>query len=90
MDRIEDALSRLEELSGDELASLKEQVVTDFKSLNDVPEQDLTREVVDQMESLANAHDSISGEETRRAEEAAALAQPLPAFLARTFPQKAK
>lgn len=74
MDRIEDALSRLEELSGDELASLKEQVVSEFKSLNDVPEQDLTREVVDQMESLANAHDSISGEESRRAEEAAALA----------------
>lgn len=74
MDRITDALDRLEELSADEIAALREEIVNEFKSLSEVPEQDLTREVVDQMESLANAHDTLSGEETRRAEESAALA----------------
>lgn len=71
MDQINEQLSRLEELSADELQALRDAIVTEFAS---VSEQDLTREVADQMTQLGNAASAINEEETRRESEAAELA----------------
>lgn len=71
MDQINEQLSRLEELSADELQALRDTIVTEFGSLS---EQDLTREVADQMSALGNAATAIKDEENRRESEAAELA----------------
>lgn len=70
MDRINEMLGRINELSTDELKELQDAIVTEFGV---VSEQDLTREVADQMTNLGNAAQAIRDEETRRESEAAEL-----------------
>lgn len=71
MDQIRESLDRLSELSDDDLKSLKESVVSEFKT---VEAQDLTQDTVQQMNDLVNAKEAIVGELSQRAELATQLA----------------
>lgn len=71
MDRITELLGRITDLSTEELVELQELIVSEFEA---VSEQDLTREVVDQMSALGNAAEALRGETSRRESEAAELA----------------
>lgn len=70
MDSIRENLDRLSDLSEDELKSLKDSVVTDFKTAET---QDLTPEVVQTMTELANAKEAITSEMSNRVAQAAEL-----------------
>lgn len=71
MDRITELLGRITDLSTEELVELQEQIVSEFEA---VSEQDLTREVADQMSALGNAAEALRGESSRREAEVAELA----------------
>lgn len=89
MDRINEMLSRLSDLSADELKELQDAIVTEFGV---VSEQDLTREVADQMTTLGNAAQAIRDEESRREAEAtdlAAAAETAAALVNGTPPEQA-
>jgi hypothetical protein len=70
MDRIQDLLSRLADLSDADIAELEGLILTEFDS---VESQDPTTESVEQMVSLADALDTVRGETSRRTEAADAL-----------------
>lgn len=74
MDQIRETLSRLADLSEEELNSLKDSVISEFDSVSSSAEsQSPTREIVASMEELANANDAISEELSNRAAEAEEL-----------------
>lgn len=70
MDQYRENLDRLSDLSEDELKSLKDTVVADFKTAET---QDLTPDVVKTMTELANAKEAITSEMSARVEQAAQL-----------------
>lgn len=80
MDRIEEMLNRLGEVTPEELDELENSIVTEFDS---VAEQDPTRDIVDRMNQLADAAEAVRGERTRREEEAAELSAARDAAAAR-------
>lgn len=73
MDNINESLNKLQELTPEELSALKDSILAEFDSLDS--QENRTREVVDTMGSLADAHDSVANEESRRAVEAEELSQ---------------
>lgn len=70
MDRIEEMLNRLGEVTPEELDELENSVISEFDS---VESEAPTREVVDRMNQLADAAEAVRNERTRRDEEAAEL-----------------
>ena len=74
MDSIRENLDRLSDLSPEELSALQEKIVAEFGTLSDSVGDNPTRETVDSMNELADAHDVIVGEQDRRTAEAAELA----------------
>lgn len=71
MDRITELLGRITDLSTEELVELQELIVSEFEA---VSEQDLTREVAEQMSSLGSAAEALRSEGSRREAESAELA----------------
>lgn len=71
MDRINEQIERIQELSSEELEGLKESIVAEFSGLQ---EQSLTREIADAMTNLGNAAEAVRSEEARRETEATELA----------------
>ncbi len=65
-------LSRISDLSDQDLESLEGQIVGEFETDEG---QELSKQVVDTLEGLATAGESVRSERTRRAQEQAALAQ---------------
>jgi len=74
VDSIRENLDRLSDLSPEELSALQEKIVAEFGTLSDSVGDNPTRETVDSMNELADAHDVIVGEQDRRTAEAAELA----------------
>lgn len=72
MDRIQEMLDRLSELSEEELAELEGLIVSEFKT---VEKQDATPQLVDQMTQLADAVENVRSEKTTRQQQAQELAQ---------------
>lgn len=72
MDRINELLNRVQDLTPDELNELKQLILDQFDSLDG---SDVTPDTVDQMTSLADALDSVSAELTSREEQAAELSR---------------
>lgn len=70
MDRIQEMLDRVNELTSEELDELENGVLSEFAT---VDEQELSREAVDRMTQLADAADLIRGERSRREQEALEL-----------------
>lgn len=73
MDQINEQLNKLTELTPEELTALKDSILAEFDSLD--TQENRTREAVEAMSSLADAHDQIAGEEVRREAEAEELSQ---------------
>lgn len=73
MDNINESLNKLQELTPEELSALKDSILAEFDSLDS--QENRTREVVDTMGSLADAHDNVVAEESRREVEAEELSQ---------------
>lgn len=73
MDKINEQLNKLTELSPEELTALKDSILAEFDSLDS--QENRTREAVEAMSSLADAHDTIASEEGRREVEAEELSQ---------------
>lgn len=73
MDQINEQLNKLTELTPEELTALKDSILAEFDSLDS--QENRTREAVEAMSSLADAHDQIAGEEVRREAEAEELSQ---------------
>jgi hypothetical protein len=74
VDSIRENLDRLSDLSPEELTALQEKIVAEFGTLSDSVGDNPTRETVDSMNELADAHDVIVGEQDRRTAETAELA----------------
>lgn len=72
MDSIRDTLSRLSELSDEELNSLHDSIVSEFEA---VESQDISAEVVETMGELATASDAVKQERARREEEVKELSR---------------
>jgi chemotaxis protein histidine kinase CheA len=72
VDQIRESLDQIQNLSADELKSLQDSVISEFKT---VKTQDPTPDVVKEMTDLANAAEAISNEQQRRVQQAADLAQ---------------
>lgn len=72
MDRIQEMLSQIAELSDSDLESLESEIVSEFET---VESQDLSQQVVDTLDALASAAEAVRSERTRRAEEHEALTQ---------------
>lgn len=72
MDRINEMLDRLAELSEEEISELQSAIVAEFET---VESQDPTPQVVDTMTALADALDAVRGEQTRREAAAQELAE---------------
>ena len=70
MDQIREQLSRLAELSNEELDALSELIYSEFESADS---EDISPEVVEKMTDLANAHDEIANERTSREAQAKEL-----------------
>lgn len=70
MDSITEQLSQLQELSNEDLASLEENVLNEFSTLES---QELTSQSVSQLTQLADAVEAVRTEQARRATEAQAL-----------------
>lgn len=64
MDRINEMLTRLSELSEGEMSDLEGTILSEFKT---VEQQEPTTDVVDAMTALADALDAVRGEQTSRA-----------------------
>lgn len=73
MDNINESLNKLQELTPEELSALKDSILAEFDSLDS--QENRTREVVDTMGALADAHDNVVAEESRREVEAEELSQ---------------
>lgn len=73
MDGIKESLDRISDLNEAELADLEGQIINEFESLE--KQGDHTAASVDAMTALADALDSVRGEQTSRAELAAQLEQ---------------
>jgi hypothetical protein len=73
MDRINELLGRLADLSDAEVAELEGLVLTEFDASE--AEEELSQATVERMVSLADAMEKVRGELSRRTEEAAILAQ---------------
>lgn len=73
MDKINEQLNKLAELTPEELSALKDSILAEFDSLES--QENRTREAVEAMSSLADAHDTIASEEGRREVEAEELSQ---------------
>lgn len=80
MDRISEMMDRLGDLSPEELDELESSVLSEFDS---VEKQDPTREVVDQMNRLADSADAVRAERANRETEAAELSTAHEAAVAR-------
>jgi chemotaxis protein histidine kinase CheA len=65
-------LSRIAELSAEELSQLESQIVSEFET---VESQELSQQVVDTLDALATAAEAVRGERTRRVQEQEALTQ---------------
>lgn len=72
MDSITEQLSQLQELSDEQLAELENSALTEF---DNAQKQDLTPQVVDTMEQLANAVEAVRAEKARRITEMEALTE---------------
>lgn len=72
MDQIRESLDQIQNLSADELKSLQDSVISEYKT---VKTQDPTPDVVKEITDLANAAEAISNEQQRRVQETADLAQ---------------
>jgi len=72
MDRIQELLGRLTELNNEELAELEAAILAEFEANE---QQDPTAETVEAMTALADALDSVRGEQGTRAEQAAEIAR---------------
>lgn len=72
MDRITEQLSRLQELTNEELAELEETLINEFSATE---AQELTSTSVAQLSQLADATVAVRAEQSRRATEASALAE---------------
>ena len=70
MDRIREMAGRISELSNEELETLRSDIVTEFKSLED---GELNAELVGQMTELADFADAVSAENANREAELAEL-----------------
>src|SRR5690606_20453425 len=82
MDRIRKAIEDIQNLSAEELASLKNDIVSEAENLKS---QTPSREVVASLTELADAVDAIKAETARRAQEEAELASQSQEALARVF-----
>lgn len=83
MDSIRESLDRLSDLTPEELTALQEQIATQFGSVSDSAGDTPTRESVDSMNELADAHEIVVAEQERRVAEAAELASEAEAAIAR-------
>lgn len=72
MDRITEQLSMLQELTNEQLAELEELVLSEFSTTE---QSELTSQSVTQLTQLADAIEAVRNEQSRRATEAAALAE---------------
>lgn len=86
MDRITEQLSKLQELTNEELAELEELVLGEFSTTES---QELTSTSVAQLTQLADAVEAIRSEASRRATEAEALANAAAEAAARVKGQEA-
>ena len=66
MDRIKEMLDRLSELTDEEVSELRTLILAEFEAIES-QDQDLTAEAVDNMTTLADALDTVKGEEDSRA-----------------------
>lgn len=82
MDHILDSLSKLSELSNEELAELSDQIVTEFDSIDSASEES-TIESVSKMTELADAMDTVKAELANRETQAAELSAQKEAAISR-------
>lgn len=82
MERIQEAVGRIADLTAEELAGLRDEIVAEAESLKS---QTLSREVVDNLTMLAEAVETVKAETERRAQEEAELATQSEEALARVF-----
>jgi hypothetical protein len=71
VDQFNDRLDRISELSEDELKSLREELLSEFNSIDD---GEYTPDKVESMKALSTAFKQTKSEQTRRVEEASTLA----------------
>jgi hypothetical protein len=72
VDSITEQLSQLQELADEQLSELENSVLTEFEATEN---QDLSPQVVDKLEQLANAVEAVRTEKTRRVAAMEALSQ---------------
>ena len=82
MEKIRKAVESIDSLSAEELASLKNDIVSEAETLKS---QTPSREVVENLTALADAVDAIKAETARREQEASELAAQSEEALARVF-----
>lgn len=71
MDQFKDRLDRISELSEDELKAFREELLTEFNSVDD---GEYTKDKVEAMKFLSNSFQATKAEQARRVEEASTLA----------------